>query len=95
MQYLATVMPKNAVGIVALSWVDFYPDESLNSILGEGSVQSGCAAISFGHYGQYTPISEAQSFNSNRGKQILFVFACFGFLKCQSIYLKSSNLYLL
>ena len=67
MQYLATVLPRNGAGIVALSWNDFYPDEALNSILGEGSVHCGCAAISFGHYGLYTPPSENHSVASNRG----------------------------
>ena len=67
MEYLATVMPKNAAGIVALSWIDFYPDEYSNSILGEGSVHSGCAAISFGHYELYIPNSN-YSVTPNRCK---------------------------
>jgi len=71
MEYLATVMPKNAAGIVALSWIDFYPDEYSNSILGEGSVHSGCAAISFGHYELYMPNSDRRV-TPNRCKYFSF-----------------------
>ena len=59
MHYLETVRPKDAIGIVALSWIDYYPSEEENHILGLGSVQSGCAAISFGHYGLSTAQSQA------------------------------------
>lgn len=71
MHYLTTVIPKNAIGIIALSWIDFYPDEHMNSILGEGSVYSGCAAISFGHYGLYKPENESIS-SSRSGQSHLF-----------------------
>ena len=74
MHYLTTVLPKNGAGIVALSWIDFYPEENLNSILGEGSAHSGCAAISFGHYGSYRPTAESESFTSSRGKPAFFLY---------------------
>ena len=75
MQYLLKVAPKNSIGIVGLSWIDFFPSDEWNHILGEGSVHNGCAAISFGHYSMFTDRS-SPSIVSSQGllKDLLLKF---------------------
>ena len=35
--------------VIGLTWVDLYPGEDWNFILGEKSCEEGCAVVSFGH----------------------------------------------
>ena len=67
MQYLSRVAPKNGIGIIGLSWIDFYPGEGWNHILGEGSASSGCAAVGFGHYAMFSNVG-SHSFVSSKGQ---------------------------
>ena len=51
--YLQSILPKDAFCVCGLSWFDFYPSQELNHILGEGTIEHGTAAFTFGHYAMY------------------------------------------
>eukprot|EP00794_Sanderia_malayensis_P018269 gene18269-20089_t len=71
MQYLSKVAPKDSIGILGLSWIDLYPGDEWNNILGEGSVQSGCAAVSFGHYSMFMPQESVSSISSQVVEEVV------------------------
>ncbi|XP_022797839.1 archaemetzincin-2-like [Stylophora pistillata] len=50
MQYLKTNLPADGYCIIGLTWVDLYPGEDWNFVLGESSCEDGCAVVSFGHF---------------------------------------------
>lgn len=50
MQYLKTNLPADGYCIIGLTWVDLYPGENWNFVLGESSCEDGCAVVSFGHF---------------------------------------------
>ena len=47
--YLKTNLPADGYCVIGLTWVDLYPDEDWNFVLGESSCEEGCAVVSFGH----------------------------------------------
>ena len=49
-KYLNETLPKDGYCILGVTWVDLYPTESLNFILGEAHCNDGCAAVCFGHF---------------------------------------------
>lgn len=51
--YLQSILPKDAFCVCGLSWYDFYPSQELDHILGEGTLEHGTAAFTFGHYAMY------------------------------------------
>ena len=59
LNYLKTHLPADGYCILGLSWVDLYPGEELNFVLGESSCMDGCAVMSFGHF-------EPQSYANNQ-----------------------------
>ena len=50
MHYLKTSLPADGYCIIGLTWVDLYPGEDWNFVLGESSCEDGCAVVSFGHF---------------------------------------------
>ena len=54
--FLKGDIPSDGYCIVGITWVDLYPSEEWNFVLGEAACEDGCAVLSFGHY-------EPQSFN--------------------------------
>ena len=56
LHFLTTHLPSDGYCIIGLTWVDLYPSEELNFVLGESSCVDGCAVMSFGHF-------EPQSYN--------------------------------
>ena len=48
--YLKTCLPADGYCIIGLTWVDLYPGEEWNFVLGESSCVDGCAVMSFGHF---------------------------------------------
>ena len=57
--YLKTHLPPNGYCIVGLTWVDLYPGDEWNFVLGESCCVDGCAVMSFGHF-------EPQSYVNNQ-----------------------------
>lgn len=47
---LKTYLPVDGYCIIGLTWVDLYPGEEWNFVLGESSCADGCAVMSFGHF---------------------------------------------
>lgn len=43
-------MPRDAFCLCGLSWFDFYPSQEVDHILGDGTIEQGTAAFTFGHY---------------------------------------------
>lgn len=50
LNYLKTCLPADGYCIIGLTWVDLYPGEEWNFVLGESSCVDGCAVMSFGHF---------------------------------------------
>ena len=50
MHFLRTNLLVDGYCIVDLTWVDLYPREDWNFVLGESSCEDGCAVVSFGHF---------------------------------------------
>ena len=50
LSFLKTCLPTDGFCIVGLTWVDLYPGEEWNFVLGESSCLDGCAVVSFGHF---------------------------------------------
>lgn len=50
LNYLKTYLPADGYCIIGLTWVDLYPGEEWNFVLGESSCVDGCAVMSFGHF---------------------------------------------
>jgi len=48
--YLRKILPQDAFCVCGFSWYDFFPSEESNHVLGEGSIENGTAAFTFGHY---------------------------------------------
>jgi len=63
--YLKNNLPKDAFCVCCLSWFDFYPSKELNHVLGEGSMEQGTAAFTFGHYAMF---KERELFHANNWK---------------------------
>lgn len=63
--YLQNILPKDAFCVCGLSWYDFYPSQELNHILGEGTLEHGTAAFTFGHYAMY---KEREFFSASNWK---------------------------
>ena len=57
--YLKSHLPADGYCIVGLTWVDLYPGDEWNFVLGESSCVDGCAVMSFGHF-------EPQSYINNQ-----------------------------
>ncbi|RMX51740.1 hypothetical protein pdam_00011727 [Pocillopora damicornis] len=52
LQLLVTVktnLPADGYCVIGLTWVDLYPGEDWNFVLGESSCEEGCAVVIFGH----------------------------------------------
>ena len=47
---LKTYLPADGYCVIGLTWVDLYPGEEWNFVLGESSCVDGCAVMSFGHF---------------------------------------------
>ena len=63
LRHLKSFLPPDGYGIIGICWVDLYPDEQWNFVLGESSCTDGCAVMSFGHF-------EPQSFVKKQQNQI-------------------------
>ena len=50
LDHLKTCLPADGYCIIGLTWVDLYPGEEWNFVLGESSCVDGCAVMSFGHF---------------------------------------------
>jgi len=50
LQYLQNCLPTDGYCIIGLTWVDLYPGDDWNFVLGESSCVDGCAVMSFGHF---------------------------------------------
>ena len=50
MHYFKTNLPADGYCIIGLTWVDLYPGEDWDFVLGESSCEDGCAVVSFGHF---------------------------------------------
>ena len=50
MHFLRTNLLVDGYCIVGLTWVDIYPREDWNFVLGESLCEDGCAVVSFGHF---------------------------------------------
>ena len=48
--FLKENLPCDGFCIVGITWVDLYPGDEWNFVLGEALCDDGCAVISFGHY---------------------------------------------
>ena len=64
LHYLKVYLPSDGYCIIGLTWVDLYPSEEWNFVLGESSCVDGCAVMSFGHF-------EPQSYNNKQLKDTL------------------------
>ena len=64
LHYLKANLPSDGYCIIGLTWVDLYPSEEWNFVLGESSCVDGCAVMSFGHF-------EPQSYNNKQLKDTL------------------------
>lgn len=61
--YLKTCLPSDGFCVVGVTWVDLYPSEEWNFVLGESSCLVGCAVMSFGHF-------EPQSYSINKLNEV-------------------------
>lgn len=59
LHYLKNHLPDDAYCTVGITWVDLYPSDEWNFVLGESSCIDGCAVMSFGHF-------EPQSYINNQ-----------------------------
>ncbi|XP_078346671.1 archaemetzincin-2-like [Oculina patagonica] len=50
LHFLKTCLPYDGYCIIGVTWVDLYPGEEWNFVLGESSCEDGCAVMSFGHF---------------------------------------------
>ena len=50
LKFLKTYLPADGYCIIGLTWIDLYPGEEWNFVLGESSCLDGCAVMSFGHF---------------------------------------------
>ena len=50
LHYLQNCLPTDGYCIIGLTWVDLYPGDDWNFVLGESSCVDGCAVMSFGHF---------------------------------------------
>ena len=63
LDHLKTCLPADGYCIIGLTWIDLYPGEEWNFVLGESSCIDGCAVMSFGHF-------EPQSFVNKQLNEI-------------------------
>lgn len=50
LSYLGKLLPSDGAAIIGASWTDLYPKESLNFLLGQGSLGTRSAAFCFGRF---------------------------------------------
>lgn len=60
---MKTCLPSDGFCVVGLTWVDLYPSEEWNFVLGESFCLDGCAVMSFGHF-------EPQSYSINKLNEV-------------------------